>query len=105
MSAGKKSDPIVIETVTTTTDPFGAEVEAWAEAFQIFAEFQPAGSREFSAMDKRHAETTARFVVWYREDIHAGTHRIIARGKTWNISEPEGDRQRREMTIEASEIT
>lgn len=104
MGAGEKSDLIVIEGLTTITDSFGAEVPTWTEAFKVWAEYQPAGSREFPADQKRVNETTARFIIWYREDIHAATHRIVARGRTWNISEPQGDRKRMETTIEANEI-
>lgn len=104
MGAGAKSDLIVVQSVTITEDEYGAPVETWADSFSVFAEYQPAGTREFPVSHKRVAETTARFIIWYREDIHAATHRIVARGKVWNIAEPLGDHRRIETMIEASEV-
>lgn len=104
MNPGKLSDLIVFESVTTVTDSFGSEVETWAQAFQAYAEYQPIGSREFPVLQKRQSETTARFVIWYRDDIDPALHRILFEGKHWNISEPLHDRERITTTIEASEI-
>lgn len=104
MSAGPKSDLIVFESLTTTIDSFGSPVETWTPSFSVWSEYQPVGSREFPVLTKRVVETTARFIIWYREGISPATHRILARGKTWNISDPLHDRKRHETTIEASEI-
>lgn len=101
--AGSKSDLIVFEALTTVDTDLGV-TEVWTPAFSVWAEFQPVGSREFPVLTKRVVETTARFIIWYREGISPATHRILARGKTWNISDPLHDRKRHETTIEASEI-
>lgn len=105
MSAGPKSDLVTVQALTTVIDSFGSPVETWTDSFQVWAEYQPVGSREFPVLEKRVVQTTARFVIWYREGISPATNRIVGRGKTWNISEPLHDRKRSETTIEANEIT
>lgn len=104
MNAGKLSDLIVFQVLTITQDSFGAAVEAWTESFREMAEYQGIGSTEFPALNKLQSKTTARFIIRYRSDIDPATHRIVARNKTWNITEPMPDRHNTQLTIEASEI-
>jgi head-tail adaptor len=57
----------------------------------IKAVYEPAGGREFPAFEKRHAETTARFRIRYRNDIDVqalpATHQVLY-VEDWELSPP-----------------
>lgn len=95
----------VFQVKTETQDDYGAAVETWANSFAVPGLCQYVGTREFPIAHKRHSETTARFIIRYREGIDPNTHRIVHDGKTWNIQQPMPDARKRELIIEASELT
>lgn len=104
LEAGRLSDSLVFQLVSETKTTFGPPTEVPTTAFTIPGEFQALGSREFPASQKRNNESTARFIIRYREGIHAGTHQILFEGRTWNIAEPFHDRFRTMHIIEASVV-
>ena len=89
MRAGSLNQEVVFQSKTETQTGMGAVRETWADAFAfpIPAAFQVLGTREFPMHEKRHAETTARFVIRYRDGIVGQTeaYRIVHKDRTWNI--------------------
>jgi SPP1 family predicted phage head-tail adaptor len=114
MNSGTLRHQLTFQAKTETQDSFGAPVESWTDAFTVPGAFEPLGSSEFPGVDKRYAETTARFRIRYRNDIDPDRHRIVfamdpdaspPNESIWNIQPPlpvEG--KRFELWIEASEI-
>jgi SPP1 family predicted phage head-tail adaptor len=106
LNAGKLNQLLVFQVKTSTQDTFGGEVETWANSFSVWGEEQPLGTREFPVAHKRHAECTSRFIIRYRSGIDPDLHRIVHRGKYWNIQPPiPVDGRNDALLIEASEIT
>jgi SPP1 family predicted phage head-tail adaptor len=105
LESGNLREWLIFESLTVTSDEFGAGVETWTAAFADWGEYQGLGSREFPLSQKRQAEATARFIIRYREGIDPATFRIRFDGKAWNITTPIHDAKRSYLTIEASEIS
>lgn len=120
MKAGELRNRITVQakTVPETINTFRNPQEEWADAFELWAAYEPSGSREFPTSWKRFAETTARFRVRSNpqtRQINADKHRIVMIfdrtasplvSQVWNISPPyprEG--KPFELIIEGSEIT
>jgi SPP1 family predicted phage head-tail adaptor len=104
MEAGKLRELVAFQFKTESQDSFGAPVEIWTTVFEDYAEYQGLGSREFPLSQKRQVESTARFILRYRDDIDPALHRIQFDDKQWNIAAPIHDLKRTWMVIEASEI-
>lgn len=88
-------------------DSFGAPKEEWAETSwsPVWGSYQQLGSREFPIGQKRHAETTARFVIRYRKELDSDKHRILFQDRIWNIYPPSSrDGRPISLEIEASEL-
>jgi head-tail adaptor len=83
---------LVFNSRTKVKDNFGQAKEVWAEAFRVRGAYQAAGSREFPTQQKRNAESTARFIIWYRSDLDTSTasanYQIVFNNRTWNIFPP-----------------
>ncbi len=83
---------LTFQSKTETQDNFGQAVTTWGIAFQVRGAFQAAGSREFPSLQKRNAECTARFIIWYRADLDTSTasanYQIVFNNRTWNIFPP-----------------
>ena len=107
MGAGKYRHLLTFQKKTVTLD-HGAEVPTWTDEFQEYGAYEPAfgqaGSHEFLSAMKMHAETTARFVIRWREGIDPALHRIVHDGKYWDIQAPyPPDGRYIELVIEAKE--
>lgn len=74
--AGSLRHRITVQ-VKTETNELGSITETWADEFEAWAAFEPLGSREFPAAEKRHAESTVRFRIRYRHGIDPARHRIL----------------------------
>lgn len=93
LKAGALNNRVIFKVKTETQDSFGQPVEVWADDFEAWAAFEPAGTREFPAAHKTHAETQARFRIRFREGIltdpdWAATHKIEYLGRDWDIQPP-----------------
>lgn len=77
--AGEKRHIIEFQTCITTKSNSGAIVEDWdtTPTFEEYAEYQVVGTREFPVNQKRYAQTTARFRIWYRSNISVSKNRIL----------------------------
>lgn len=104
MEGGKLRDWLTFEVKTEGQDSFSAPVEFWETAFEDWGWYQGVGSREFPLSQKRQSETSARFVVRFREGIDPANYRIRFDGRIWNIAAPVHDLKRSTLTIEASEL-
>lgn len=92
----------------------GQPIGEYADVFETMAELQYLGSREFPERNKRYAETTARFRIWYHGTIDPALHQILQVidpdasppvTQTWNIHGVSiVDNQFLEQDIEVSEI-
>lgn len=108
MRAGRLRHRLVfqVKTIPEAQDAFGAPKENWVDSFTVWGEFEPIGSKEFPAAQKRNSETTTRFRIRFRENIDPDKHRILFNAQTWNIfppyAMPEG--RRIETWIEATAI-
>lgn len=98
-----------------TPDSFGTRIETYSDDFTVPGAYEPLGSREFPANQKRYAETTARFRIRYKTGIDPERHRIRFTMspdaepvvyQTFNIFPPLPTGGKRvELLIEAVEIT
>lgn len=105
MEAGKLRHWIAFQTKTETQSGSGNITETWTTAFYLDGAFEPIGSTEFPAFNKRHAKSTARFRFRYRTGISSDTHRIYFQGRQWDIFPPiNPDGRKIELHIEAHEI-
>lgn len=95
---------VIFQLRTETQNSYGEPVEAWAETFGTWAAFEALGSKEFPALQKTHAETTARFRIRYRTGIDPATHRILFDDRLWNIQPPVPIGRNVELQIEASVV-
>ena len=99
-----------------TTDSFGNAPEDLQTDFECWGAFEPLGSREFPAFEKRFSQTTARFRIRYVQGrtIDPAKHTIVfvhdneaspVETSRWDIFPPlPADGKRWEMIIEAVEI-
>ncbi len=96
-------------------DSSGATSEEYLDDFEWWAAYEPIGSREFPAYQKRFAETTSRFRIPYKKGINPGLYRIAAvfdhaspvQTQYFDIYPPlpvDGKRKT-ELIVEAVEIT
>jgi SPP1 family predicted phage head-tail adaptor len=85
------------------TDSYGALLHNWAFDFETWAQVQRVGSKEFPLMQRRHSQTTAKFIIRYRTGIDPALNRILHDGKIWDITDPVPDERRTKLEIEASE--
>lgn len=76
MKAGTLRHRITVQEKTEVNE-LGSITETWTDSFEAWAAFEPLGSREFPAAEKRHAESTVRFRIRYRHGIDAARHRIL----------------------------
>ncbi len=89
MKAGQLRHRLIFQVKTSTTEnSVGTPIITWPTAFEVWGAFEPLGSREFPAVQKRHEQTTARFRIRYRNDVDPALHRISYAGKAWNIHGP-----------------
>lgn len=102
-----------VKTIPDPVNSFGEPVEDWADSFQVWAAYEPLGTREFPIAHKRFAETTARFRVYFDSRIYtdnaADKLRIVmvlnGVTTTWNLQDPQPVAgQLDELWIEASQI-
>lgn len=83
----------------------GAIQEEWTTDFTVYGAFEPLGSDEFPAFNKRHAKSTARFRIRYRPGIDSAKHRIYFQSRVWDIYPPlNPDGRKIELHIEATEV-
>lgn len=85
------------------TNRFGEPIPNWTFDFDTWARVQRLGSKEFPFMQKRHSQTTARFIIRYQTGIDPAVHRILHDDKIWDITDPIPDERRTILEIEASE--
>lgn len=93
-------------------DSSGGSISVPEFQFSTWGAFEPIGSDEFPAAEKRHSETTARFRIPYPDyPIDPARHQIVMdfdesvsppNTSTWNVLGAYGDRF--ETTIEVSEV-
>lgn len=114
--AGAKRHYITVQhkTIPETQSRSGAPQEVWVDAWDAMAELQYLGSREFPERNKRYAESSARFRIWYHGTIDTDKARILQIidpdasppvTQTWNIHGVSiVDNQFLEQDIEVSEI-
>ena len=108
MNIGKLREFVTFERdigASPPTDRYGALIHNWTFDFETWAQVHRVGSKEFPLMQKRHSQTTARFIIRYRTDvtIDPAIHRILHDGKIWDITDPVPDERRTRFEIEASE--
>lgn len=101
-----------VKTVPDAQDSVGAPQEVWTNVCDnLPAAFEAVGGREFPESQKLHAEVTARFRIRYRQNIRAGTHRVVwslhcdeSPIPAWNILAVKDDGRRRWTELQVSEI-
>lgn len=91
---------------------FGDPVEGYHTHFETWGAYEPLGSREFPATDKRNAESTARFRIPYAGyTLDPAKHRVVMEfdlaasppnSSTWNVIGAYGDRF--ETIVEVNEV-
>ena len=103
MRAGQLRHRFRLESATETRSESGAVVRTWAEYAKVWGKIEPREGREYSESDKLKAQTTHVATIRHQPDIQAN-HRIIARGRTFQI---EGitnvDERDREMMLQLRE--
>lgn len=88
--AGRLSDKIVFELQTFIESAAGQQVGTWAYSFTTWAEATI------------NSETSAQFVIRWRDGITPLTHRILFNGSYWTIIDPVPDHRRTILTINCS---
>ena len=115
--AGRFNNRLVFDSkpIPEARDEYGAPDDDYTSEFEEWGAFEPIGTRSFPSFQKVHEETTARFRIRYRPGITPDKHRIrmimdydsspIVQ-TIWRIHSPlPVDGQRRELIIEATQIT
>ena len=92
MSIGRMDRQIVIEQNTPTQDSAGQPIDSWATLATVWAEFLPAGGREFWQAKQVNAETVASFRIHYRSDV-TRKMRLTFAGDTYDIVDAAEDRR------------
>ena len=107
MKAGRFTDKITVQSVTTTIDQFGGEVKAWADRYtDIWAQPLPIGSSaagggEFNDDHQMQATMKYEFVVRYLPGLEY-TDRIVWSGGYFDIYQVFPIGRREGMRIRAS---
>lgn len=65
-------------------DASGAAVEAWLNAASVWANWTPAGGREFNAALSRNPEITGAFRIRYRAGVDS-TYRVLFSGVLYEV--------------------
>lgn len=96
MAAGPKSDLIVFQLKTITTNAYGQHIGTWGAGFTAWAEV------------RRGSTQSCTFVIWYRGDLTPtqianmpATHRILFEGQIFLITNALPDRKRSEIVIDS----
>lgn len=86
MQAGRMREPITIQAKTTSRDAYGAEVITWADQWSDWAQVQPIGGREYTALRQAQSDITMRMRIRYRTGVDAGM-RVMWRERPYDVLE------------------
>jgi SPP1 family predicted phage head-tail adaptor len=65
MQAGALRERITVQRKSVTRDAFGGETITWTDVATVWAEAQPIGGREYTALRQAQSEITIRFRLRY----------------------------------------
>lgn len=87
INPGRMRDRIILlkrDTKNTTTNGVIQEVEYWKVMASVWAQFRPAGGREFRDGSVEVNEQRATFTILYREDLGV-VDRLVFEGRLWDV--------------------
>lgn len=89
MRAGDFDAYIQVQPKVYRTNDQDQVAESWGASFSLWADAQ------------RSSEQNARFVIWHRDDIRPGTHRILYFGCYWTITNAIPDKRNVVLIIDS----
>lgn len=103
MRAGRLRHRFQLQSPTETRSESGAVVQSWATYKRVWGQLEPVEGREYVESDKLKAQTTHFGHIRHHAGLQAN-HRIIARGRTFQIENVQTvDERDREMLLQLRE--
>jgi SPP1 family predicted phage head-tail adaptor len=84
MNPGKMDRQITLQKFTVTQDAYGEPIETWTTLAEVWAQYLPGGGNERFAAQQVFAETEARFLIYWRNDV-TPVNRLQFDGKGYDI--------------------
>lgn len=84
MNVGRLRHRATFQTLQTTENSYGEQVESWVDSFQIWTEITPINGEEFFQSNRTANEVNAKLLARFRSDIHDGM-RVKHRGTVYDI--------------------